>query len=330
MSDTAAAHIDRRALLLAGAAGALVPFAAGRHAAMAQQAPGNAGTYGFHIGDLKATVVSDGTLTGSPRIYAGDAPADALDRVLGRAFLPTDNFVLNLNALLLEIGGNRKVLIEAGAAQTFGPTGERLVANLAAIGVRPDDIDAIVVTHAHPDHVGNLRRDDGGAAFPNAAVHIPEADWAFFVRNEPDLSRLPMNDDFRRRFIASIKRSVEPISKTVVLYGPGAELLPGVATIAAGGHTPGMSALLIHSGRDQLLVTADAAYDPLLNMEHGWRPGPDLDPEAALQTRRHLFDRAAADRIPVLGFHFPFPGLGHVRAEGGAYGWVPARWRFDF
>jgi glyoxylase-like metal-dependent hydrolase (beta-lactamase superfamily II) len=138
-----------------------------------------------------------------------------------------------------------------------------------------------------------------------------------------------MNDDFRRRFIANIKRSVEPIARTVVLYRPGTELLPGVTTIAADGHTPGMSALLVHSGRDQLLVTADAAYDPLLNMENSWRPGPDLDPEAALRTRRHLFDRAAADRIPVLGFHFPFPGLGHVRTEGGSYGWLPLRWQFD-
>jgi glyoxylase-like metal-dependent hydrolase (beta-lactamase superfamily II) len=288
----------------------------------------NPGHYRFRVGDIRATVLSDGTLTGNPRLFAGDADADDLTRVLGGAFRPTDRMVLNLNTLLLDIAG-RKVLVEAGAAQTMGPNGGGLFANLAAIGVRAEEIDTVVVTHTHPDHVGNLRREDGRAAFPNAAVHIPEADWTFFVRDDPDLSRLPMADDFRRRFIAAIKRSVEPVARTAVLYRPGGELLPGVATLPAGGHTPGMAALLIHSGADQLLVTSDAAYDPLLNVEKLWRPGPDLDPEAAARVRRGLFDRAAADRIPVLGFHFPFPGLGRIRAEGGAYRWVPAKWEFN-
>jgi glyoxylase-like metal-dependent hydrolase (beta-lactamase superfamily II) len=232
-----------------------------------------------------------------------------------------------LNTLLLESGG-RKILIEAGAAQTLGPNGGRLFANLAAIGVRPDDIDAIVITHTHPDHVGNLRGADGGVAFPRAAVHIPEDDWTFFIRNEPDLSRLPMPADFRRAFVANIKRSLAPIAKSVVLYKPGSEVLPGVTTIAAGGHTPGMSAILVHSGREQLLITSDAAYSPLLNIDNSWRPGPDLDPDAATQTRRRLFDRAATDRIPVLGFHFPFPGIGNIGTTGGGYRWVAANWRF--
>jgi glyoxylase-like metal-dependent hydrolase (beta-lactamase superfamily II) len=319
---------NRRKLLLAGGA-ALVPLSAGIRSVTAQEAVGrNAGHYRFRIGDIRATVVSDGTLSGSVRIYARSAPADDLQRVLNDAFLPTDNLTINLNTLLLEIG-DRKVLIEAGAAKTMGPNGGALFANLAAIGVRPEQIDAIVITHTHPDHVGNLRRDDGLAAFPNAAVHLPEADWAFFVRNEPDLSRLPMADDFRQRFIANIKRSVEPIARTAVLYQPGREILPGVTPQPAAGHTPGMAALLIHSGRDQLLITTDAAYDPLLNMERLWRPGPDLDPDAAERVRKALFDRAAADRLLVLGFHFPFPGLGRIRVEGGGYRWTPANWRFE-
>lgn len=186
-----------------------------------------------------------------------------------------------------------------------------------------------MITHTHPDHVGNLRGADGSVAFPKAAVHIPEDDWTFFIRNEPDLSQLPMPEDFRRAFVANIKQSLAPIAKSIVLFRPGSEVLPGVTTIAAGGHTPGMSAILIHSGRDQLLITSDAAYSPLLNIDHPWRPGPDLDPEAATQARRRLFDRAATDRIPVLGFHFPFPGIGNIRIADGGYRWMPANWRFD-
>lgn len=320
--------IGRRALLGAGVAGAVAPLS-GLSVACAQklEASANAGHYRFWIGDIRATVVSDGTLSGNPRIYASSAPPDDLGKALSDAFLPPDRFTLNLNTLLLEIAG-RKILIEAGAAQTMGPNGGRLFANLAAIGLRPEDIDAIVITHTHPDHVGNLRGADGGAAFSKAAVHVPEDDWTFFIRNEPDLSRLPMPEDFRRAFIANIKQSLAPIAKSVVLFKPGSDVLPGLTTIAAGGHTPGMSAILVHSGREQLLITSDAAYSPLLNIDHPWRPGPDLDPEAAVAARKRLFDRAATDRIPVLGFHFPFPGIGNIGIVEGGYRWVPAGWQF--
>lgn len=320
--------ISRRNLLVAGTAAGLLPLSLGRPAGgeeVAAAARANAAHYHFRIGNISATVVSDGFLTGSPEIYAGNAPEDELKRVLGEAFLPTERFVLNLNTLLLELDG-RKVLIDAGAAQTFGPDGGRIFSNLAAIGVRPEDIDAIVITHTHPDHVGNLRSEDGGAAFANATVYVPEADWAFFFTNEPDLSHLPMPADFRRRFIENIKRSLEPVAATRILYAPGTEILPGLATVPASGHTPGMTGLLVHSGADQLLITSDAAYSPLLNMENPWRPGPDVDAAAAAVSRRRLFDRAAADRMLVLGFHFPFPGLGHIRADGEVYRWVPVNW----
>ena len=326
---SASSFLNRRTVLLAAAAPAILPVPLTPSVAAQEVATGrNPGHYRFRIGDIRATVVSDGTLSGSVRIYAGSAPADDLQRALTEAFLPTDNLTINLNTLLLEIGG-RRILVEAGAGKTMGPNGGALFGNLAAMGVRPEQIDALVITHTHPDHVGNLRREDGAPAFPNAAIHLPEADWDFFIRKEPDLSRLPMPDDFRQRFIANIKRSVEPIARNAILYRPDREILPGVTAIPAAGHTPGMSALLIHSGRDQLLVTSDAAYDPLLNIEKLWRPGPDLDPDAAERVRKALFDRAAADRLLVLGFHFPFPGLGRIRAEGGGYRWVPANWRFD-
>lgn len=321
--------ISRRHLLAGGAASAMTPLL-GMRAAIAQTpaARANAGHYSFRIGDIRATVVSDGTLSGNPRIYAYSAQPDELGKALNDAFLPPDTYRLNLNTLLLESGG-RKILIEAGAAQTLGPDGGHLFRNLAAIGVKAEEIDAIVITHTHPDHVGNLARPDGSSAFPNAAVHIPEDDFAFFIRNEPDLSRLPMPEDFRRAFIANIKRSVAPVARSAVLYRPGSDVLPGVTALAASGHTPGMSAILVHSGAQQLLITSDAAYSPLLNIDNAWRPGPDLDPESALQSRRRLFDRAAADRIAVLGFHFPFPGIGNIRKTDSGYRWVTANWRFE-
>lgn len=318
--------ISRRRLMLAAAAGPALQIS-GATCAKAPPMVRNAAAYRFHVGDIQATVLSDGLLSGSPSVYANDAPEAELRDVLRQAFLPTDTMTLNLNTLLIETGG-RRILIEAGAAQTMGPNGGRLFANLAAIGLQPDDIDTVVISHTHPDHVGNLCNAEGGKAFPRATVYVPEADWAFFVRGEPDLSYLPVSDEFRRRFAAAIKRSVEPVASNVVLYRAGAEIVPGLATLPAVGHTPGMAAFLVHSGSDQLLLTADLAYHPIINVDRPWRPGPDRDQETALQSRRRIFDRAAADKLLVLGFHYPFPGLGRMLKTDTGYAWVPANWQF--
>ena len=326
--------INRRRIMLAAAAGAsgtLLNTASSRSLAaqpVTSASIGNAGLYRFKIGDITATVVSDGVIGGPPSVYAGNAPETELHEVLRKAFLPTDFMTLNLNTLLLEIGG-RRVLLEAGAGTTMGPNGGRLLENLRRIGVSAEDIDLVVISHTHPDHVGNLATADGGKTFPRATVMAPREDWTFFVEGEPDLSYMPVPLDFRRRFAANIKRSVLPYTKDIELYEAGAELVPGMTTIAASGHTPGMVAFLVHSGADQLLLTADLAYHPVVNIDRPWRPGPDRDQEAAAIVRRRIFDRAAADRVLILGFHYPFPGLGRILKTDGGYAWLPANWQFD-
>ncbi|WP_372395491.1 MBL fold metallo-hydrolase [Azospirillum sp. HJ39] len=325
--------LNRRTIMLSAVAGAssmFVPALGGSGSANAQAASslsGNAGHYRMRVGEIRATVLSDGVIGGPPRIYASDAPEAELQAVLRRAFLPTDHMTLNLNTLLIEAGG-RRILVEAGAGRTMGPNGGRIFENLAAIGLGPADIDAVVVSHTHPDHVGNLRAADGGKAFPRATVFVPKADWDFFVRTDPDLSYMPVPEDFRVRFAAAIKSSLEPVKTDIEFYEAGAEIVPGLTTVVASGHTPGMATFLVHSGNDQLLLTADLAYHPVVNVDRPWLPGPDRDKETALASRRRIFDRAAADRIPVLGFHFPFPGLGRMLKTDGAYVWVPADWQF--
>jgi len=320
--------INRRKVMLTAAVG--LP-ALGINSTAKAQAPllatNNVGHYRFRVGQIKATVLSDGLLAGPPKIYANDAPEVELREALIRAFLPTDVMTLNLNTLLIETNG-RRVLIEAGAAQTMGPNGGRLFGNLAAVGLKPEDIDVIVVSHTHPDHVGNLRNAQGGKSFPRATVYLPEADWNFFIRGEPDLSYMPVEADFRRRFGEAIKRSVEPIAADAVLYRPGTEIVPGLTTLPAEGHTPGMASFLVHSGADQLLLTADLAYHPVVNVDRNWQPGPDRDKDAALKSRRRIFDRAATDKLLVLGFHYPFPGLGRILKTDGGYAWIPANWQF--
>lgn len=324
--------INRRTVMVSAVTAGASSLLLGRSAApLSAQTPpnviGNTGAYRFRIGDFTATVLSDGTIGGPPSIYASDASEAELHEVLRRAFLPADHLSLNLNTLLIEIGG-RRILLEAGAGATMGPGGGRLFQNLAAIGLRPEDIDTVVVSHTHPDHVGNLRSADGGRAFPNAVVYAPRADWEFFVTSDPDLSYMPVPDDFRRRFGAAIKRSVEPFGKDIELFEAGMEIVPGLTTIAATGHTPGMANFLVHSGSEQLLLTADLAYHPVVNIDNSWRPGPDRDKDTALASRNRIFDMAAADRLLVLGFHYPFPGLGHMLKTDTGYAWVPLGWQF--
>jgi glyoxylase-like metal-dependent hydrolase (beta-lactamase superfamily II) len=139
---------------------------------------------------------------------------------------------------------------------------------------------------------------------------------------------MPAPEDFRRRFAAAIKRSVEPVADEIQLYEAGTEVIPGLQTLAASGHTPGMASFLVHSGSDQLLLTADLAYHPIVNVDRSWIPGPDREKDTALASRRRIFDMAAAERIAVLGFHFPFPGLGHMLKTDTAYAWVPAPWQY--
>lgn len=325
--------VNRRKIMLTAAAGATgtllgLPRPA---PALAQAEPspsiGNAGHYRFRVGAIEATVVSDGTIGGPPAVYAGDAPEAELAEVLRRAFLPNDVLTLNLNTLLLEIGG-RRILLEAGAGRTMGPNGGRVFDHLRAVGLGAEDIDLVVISHTHPDHVGNLRAADGGRAFPRATVMVPRADWAFFVENEPDLSYMPVPQDFRERFARNIRQSLEPVAAGVELYEAGAEIVPGLTTIAAAGHTPGMATFLVHSGDEQLLLTADLAYHPVVNIDRPWRPGPDRDQDEAAAARARIFDRAAADRMLVLGFHYPFPGLGRILRTDTGYAWVPAGWQF--
>ena len=327
--------VNRRRIMLAAASGAaglmVAPGMALSQDAPATSSPargGNVGYYRFRVGeDISATVLSDGLIGGPPRVYASDVPEAELEAVLRQAFLPTDRLTLNLNTLLIETQG-RRMLLEAGAGETMGPQGGRVFANLAAIGLRPEDIDVVVVSHTHPDHVGNLRTADGGRAFPRATIFAPRADWDFFVSNDPDLSYMPVPEEFRRNFAAAIKRSVEPVTRGIDLYEAGAEIVPGLTTLPAVGHTPGMANFLVHSGSDQLLLTADLAYHPVVNVDRPWLPGPDRDKDTALASRRRIFDMAAADRLLVLGFHYPFPGLGRMLKTDAGYAWVPITWQF--
>jgi glyoxylase-like metal-dependent hydrolase (beta-lactamase superfamily II) len=289
----------------------------------ARLAPRPHGVYRFRIGRIEAAIVSDGPLTlpAAQEIFR-DTPPDDLARTLHAAFLPTDRVVVEQNCVLLDLGGHL-VLIDngMGSARQFGLESGRLLENLREAGVAPEQIDSLVLTHAHPDHCWGTMRDDGQPNFPNARIHLAAAEWAYWTgpRGEDDgLSA------------AGFRKHLSPLRARVLPFADGEEILPGLHALATPGHTPGHSSFMIASDDAQACVLGDVAFHPVLSF--AWPGAPsayDADPVAGQATRLGLLEGLAAERMRVLHYHGPWPGIGHVAREGAAFRWCAEAPRFD-
>ena len=167
--------------------------------------------------------------------------------------------------------------------------------------------------------------EDGTLTFPNARYHLAAKEWAFWTAPDVDLSPIQLDDTFKERFRAAARRHLGAIAGRVALFGPDAEIIPGFRAVAAPGHTPGHSAVLIASDEARLLHAADVFHSAAFDLAHPeWQTAFDHSPGEAVATRRRLLDRASAERTPLMAYHIPFPGLGRVRARGDCYDWEPA------
>jgi glyoxylase-like metal-dependent hydrolase (beta-lactamase superfamily II) len=217
--------------------------------------------------------------------------------------------------------GTHRLLVDTGAG--FAPTNGKLLDNLAAEGIRPQDIETVILTHGHADHIGGNADDTGHATFPNARYVMWQGEWEFWTQEQPDLRAMPVDDQIKHLLVASAHAELPPIQGHLDLIDRETEIVPGIHAISAPGHTPGHMAISISSGQDQVLHIADTVLHPIL-MEHpDWYPVFDLLAEQAVTTKRQILDRAATDQALVLAFHFPFPGLGHVIPRGQGWQWQP-------
>lgn len=281
--------------------------------------------YPFKVGALDCTIVSDGGFTyhDPASIFFVNAPQEELAEALGQHNLDLaqwHEYDSPYPALLVNTGQNR-VLIDAGAG-SMAPTTGKLIPNLRAAGIEPEEIDTVVITHAHPDHVGGAIDQAGQPTFPKARYVLCKDEWEFWT-SEPDLSPLPVAD-YIRDLILSCARNVLPaIRDQVDVIDAEAEIVPGIQAMAAPGHTPGHMAVVVSSGGEELICPADAAIHPLHLEQPSWYAAVDLLPGQGLTSRRRVLERAAANRSLVHAFHFPWPGLGHVVAKGTAWQWQP-------
>jgi glyoxylase-like metal-dependent hydrolase (beta-lactamase superfamily II) len=195
--------------------------------------------------------------------------------------------------------------------------------NLKVAGVQPGDIDTVVISHFHPDHIDGIKTKDGATVFPNAEILVPEPEWAFWM----DDANMGRAKGAVHRYFLNVRRVFRDIAAEVRRFKPGSQIAPGIMSIPAYGHTPGHTAFSVHSRNRSLLVLSDTVRNPYLFARHpDWQPVFDMDGPMAVKIRRHMLDRAAADRMLVAAYHFPFPACGHMIRTRTGYEFAPVMW----
>jgi glyoxylase-like metal-dependent hydrolase (beta-lactamase superfamily II) len=265
------------------------------------------------IGDIEATTVSDGVLTAPLDVVLGMDKAEA-ERLAGRK----DTIDISVNAFLLKLRG-QWALVDVGSGNTMGPTLGKLPNNLRALGVAPEEIATIFLTHLHPDHSNGLVDDAGNAVYPNAEVILHETEARFWLDRQPQSGE----GERIRRNLAKCAVTTKPYRARMRTVRDG-EVMPGIAAVGLAGHTPGHTGWLIQSGSDGLLIWGDVVHLAAIQVQ---RPDTglvyDVDPQAACATRRRMFDRVAADKLMVGGAHLDFPGFGTIVRKGSGYAYEP-------
>ena len=278
------------------------------------------GVYRHNVGDIAVATVNDGTIpTAFDHIVGADsAVCEAAHRAAGR---PTPPW-LTVNTYLFETAA-RLFLVDAGYADMIPSTG-RLLANFKALGVTPDDIDVVLMTHLHADHAAGLIDGDGRAVFLRAELMVHEDELAFW-RDERNIARLSEGQKVDFAIAARVLAAYADRLRSV----RAGEVAPGVFAVPTPGHTPGHTAWRIVSGHEQLLIWGDVIHLPGIQFAI---PDAsviyDLDSVAAAAARRRVLEMVAADGIPVAGVHLDFPGYGIVTAEGnGRYVYTGDLWK---
>jgi glyoxylase-like metal-dependent hydrolase (beta-lactamase superfamily II) len=272
----------------------------------------------FRVGEIECIAVSDGMFSYPVGWLFANVPPERLEASLRERDLPVAQVETPYTCLLLKASG-RNVLIDTGA-DGLAPTTGNLIQSLADLGVPPTEIAEVVLTHGHPDHIGGLLDRSCEPAFPNARYTMSKTELDFWT-DPAALHDCAMDAHMKELVLGCARKNLSPLRGQMELIEGEKEIVPGVQAIPAPGHTPGHLALLIGSGRDGLLHVSDAVLHPLHMENPEWRNIFDLDEATAVKTRQRLLDRAAADGLSALAYHFPFPGLGHVQKKNGRWKW---------
>ena len=294
------------------------------------------GFYRFKIGGLSAVVLSDGFAKIGPihPMFAAEANSkDEVDRTLEMNFHPTDAVNVEFNVLCVKIGPEI-ILIDSGSGSGAKGTTGKLAGNLAAAGIRPEQITAVVVSHAHGDHISGLV-DGERLTYPNARIFMNKVEHDFWA-GSPDLATSRLGADQRKGMIAGAQRTLAQVKPKLELVKGGDKIVGGLELVDTPGHTPGHLTVIIADGKDQLVAIGDLAHNHVIMFDRpSWTVAFDVDPKMAAETRKKMFERFTADRARILAYHLPWPGLGHISSLGhrprmeSGYAWVIEPWSWQ-
>ena len=275
--------------------------------------------YRFNVGGAEVTVVSDGALAlGDPKGTFTGVPDDEMRKMLTDNFLAPNSIVLEQNSPIVNLG-DKLVLFDTGmgTSQLFGPTTGRSQKSMAEAGIKPEDIDAVVLSHAHVDHIGGIVDANDKVLFPNAQFYIAQSDFDFWT-DEGKMGG-PLKD-----FVVHARKNLLPVRDRLVFYKNGQEFLPGIQAMAAPGHTVGHHMFMMTSGDKSFAFLGDLTHHAVLLLEKPLMEfSYDTDPKQAAQSRVKMLTMLAANKTPVMSYHFAWPGYGHVAKAGDGFHYYP-------
>jgi len=280
--------------------------------------------YRRKVGSFEITVLGDGYVDLPNEIWANPG-AEEVNGYLADAYQPPGSIRNGVNAYLINTG-SKLILIDSGAAGLFGPNAGLFPGNLSDVGVKPEDIDRILITHIHPDHVAGLLTSEGGVAIPNGNVHVAGTELDYWTSSSAQSKAV----DISKPWFDLARGWQNAYDGRIETFNGETDLGDGITAFPLPGHSPGHTGYRIESDGESLLIIGDAVISAAIqfaNPEAGaiW----DTSAEDSIKSRKMLFDMAAADRTAITATHIPFPSFGYVdRRADGSYAYVPEEWRY--